>query len=83
MQNFFTNLVARWRILTTSQQSALAVGVVLLLVITGVAINLATTTHFTQLYGNLSEEDASNVIRRLKELKIDYKVVGNNIEVPQ
>ena len=81
--NFFAQLVERWRTLTGSQQSALAIGVLILLVIAGVAVNLATTPHYAQLYGNLSDADAANVISRLKELKVDYRLTGNNIEVPQ
>ena len=80
---FFPQLAEHWRALTPSQKSSLGVAVILLLVIAVVSANFASAPHYAQLYGNLTDEDAGSVVKRLKELKVDYRLTGNTIEVPQ
>lgn len=72
-----------WHNLTLSQKVALAVGAVLLLVVVSVTVSTASAPKYVQLYGNMTGEDASAVVEKLKEQKVKYRLTheGSSIEV--
>ena len=83
--NFLANLVSIFNKLTLQQKAligGIAVVSVLFLIFTMMFLNEPT---YSQLYSNLSEEEANKVIQYLKEQKVQYKLEDNGkaIRVPQ
>ena len=54
------------------------------LIIMGVVVSLATRTSYAALYSGLKEEDAAQIVGKLKEQKVEYRLAGGGgtIEVP-
>ncbi len=69
--------------LSTPQK--IAFSVIILLVVASLAgiIFWANTPEYGILYSNLSPDDAGEVIQKLKDMKIPYKVSGSIIKIPE
>ena len=77
MQDFY-------RSLGTASRFGLAAGLLVLLVLTGVALWWAMTPSYQLLFGNLRESDAAEISQSLTEWKVpyDYTEDGSGIRVP-
>jgi len=77
MSQLFEQIIAIFRSLPASRK--VLMGSVLLMVVAGLSIMFlwANKTDFQSVYTNLSPEDASQIVERLKEQKIPYQLVGN------
>ncbi len=69
--------------LSTTQK--IAFSAIILLVVASLAgiIFWANTPEYGILYSNLSPDDAGEVIQKLKDMKIPYKVSGSIIKIPE
>ncbi len=79
------SLGQRWSQLNVQQKAAIIFTGIILAVGIAAAVQVAGTPKYTQLYGNLTNEDASAVVQKLKDLKIKYRLAdgGSTIEVPE
>ena len=73
------NLVKSWPL---KKKIALAAIVVLSMVIMAGIMLWSNKIDYQVLYSNLTQEDAGQVINKLKEMKVPYTVEGNAIYVP-
>ncbi|MHB9130791.1 MAG: flagellar basal-body MS-ring/collar protein FliF [Armatimonadota bacterium] len=82
--NSFSRITQLIRDLSTNQKTALGIGALVLIVAVTIAVSFANTPHYALLYGNLTEEDASTVVEKLKSMKVEYHLLdkGTRIEVP-
>ena len=70
-----------WRTATTSQKMALAAFVMAGLVIIGVIATVATRPSYAPLYSGLSQDDAAQIVGKLREQKVDYRLAGGGSAV--
>ncbi|MHB9025442.1 MAG: flagellar basal-body MS-ring/collar protein FliF [Armatimonadota bacterium] len=80
--NAFAIIVQIWNNLTPSQKTSLGVAVLLLGIVVAVISTFAGMPHYSQIYGNMTETDASNVVSKLKEMKVPYRLSGNTVLIP-
>jgi len=89
VRNFFLQLYNQVRdiIQRLSTQQKIIIGFSSLIIVAGLIILLVLTSRpiFTPLFSNLSSEDASAVVNKLKELKVDYRLAtgGSTVLVPK
>lgn len=72
-----------WRNLTGSQKTAFIIAVVLVGALVTIAVSLANATNYAPLYTTLSDTDKAIVVDKLKAAKIDYRLTGSTVEIPQ
>ncbi len=77
-----TNIAERLKLMSPKQKFALIVSVTLSLTAIILFITWINRADYQVLYSNLSEEDSSQIIQRLKELKVPYRVTPGGIMVP-
>ncbi len=83
MKNFIVSIAERFKDLTPTQKIALGVVVSLLVSVAAVSIMWIRSPEYGLLYSNLSPDDTAQVIRKLKEMKVPYKLKeGGRIYVP-
>jgi flagellar M-ring protein FliF len=77
-------LAAAWAKLNGVQKATATMMGVLALVGLAVALSLATRPQYSVLFSNLSANDASAIVDKLKEQKVEYRVAagGTAVEVP-
>ncbi len=83
MPNFLNQIRELFKNLSTSQKIFF---VAVILIVFGGLVGLimwANTPEYAVLYSNVSDEDASLIIQKLKDMKVKYKLSGNVIKVPQ
>ncbi len=83
MPNILTQIRSLFSNLSTSQKIFF---VAVVLIVFGGLVGLvmwANTPEYAVLYSNISDEDASLIIQKLKDMKVKYKLSGNVIKVPQ
>lgn len=78
------SLAQRWSMLNVQQKAAIIFTGIVLAVGIAVAVQVAGAPKYTQLYGNLTREDAAAVVQKLKDLKVKYRIAdgGATVEVP-
>jgi len=79
-----TSVIGRaWRTAAPSQRLGLGAFVLICVGLLALSAALARRPHFSVLYANLQQEDAAEVVKRLRELKVAYRVSpGGTIEAP-
>ncbi|HOF89545.1 MAG TPA: flagellar basal-body MS-ring/collar protein FliF, partial [Armatimonadota bacterium] len=79
-----SSLGQRWAQLNTQHKAVVIATAVIIAVAVAVAVSVAGAPRYVQLYGNLTAEDAAQVVRKLKEQKIKHRLSngGTTIEVP-
>ncbi len=83
MKQFVTSLLDRIKELTLTQKIALGVAISLLISVAVVSMMWISSPEYALLYSNLSPEDTAQVIKKLKEMRIPYKLKeGGRIYVP-
>ncbi len=83
MPNILTQIRNLFSNLSTSQKIFF---VTVVLIVFGGLVGLvmwANTPEYAVLYSNISDEDASLIMQKLKDMKVKYKLSGNVIRVPQ
>ncbi len=83
MPNILTQMRDIFKNLSTSQRIFFVS--VILIVFAGLIglIMWANTPQYAVLFSNLSDEDASLIIQKLKDMKVKYRLSGNVIKVPE
>lgn len=83
LQDFFKGLLEKWKALSNGKKiaiSSLVIGIIVILIYVGIS---ASKPKYSVLFSELDPKDSGNVVEILKEEKIDYKIDGNSILVPQ
>lgn len=83
LQEVFKGLLGKWKALSKGKKmaiSSLIIGIIVILIYVGVS---ASKPKYSVLFSELDPKDSGNVVEILKEKKVDYKVDGNTILVPQ
>lgn len=72
-----------WRESTPSQRLGLGAFALICLGLLALTATLARRPHFGVLYASLQQEDAAEVVKRLRDMKVPYRVTaGGTIEAP-
>jgi len=72
-----------WRDSTPAQRLGLGAFALICIGLLALTAALARRPHFAVLYANLQQEDAAEVVKRLREMKVAYRVTGSGtIEAP-
>ena len=81
---FFSQLWKAFKALTPSKKLSIIIVAAVSLISIGMFISFVNQDEYRALFSNLSAEDTENIIARLKEKGISYKVgsAGDSILVP-
>jgi len=72
-----------WRSAAPGQRLGLGAFALICLGLLALVATLARRPHYGVLYGSLQQEDAAQVVQRLRDLKVPYRVgPGGTVEVP-
>ena len=79
----FQNPGRLWQSATPSQRLGIAAFALICVGLLALAATIGRRPHFAVLYANLQQEDAAEVVKRLRDLKAPYQVTGSGtIEAP-
>jgi flagellar M-ring protein FliF len=79
----FPNAGRLWQSATPSQRLGVAAFALICIGLLALAAAIGRRPHFAVLYANLQQEDAAEVVKRLRDLKAPYQVTGSGtIEAP-
>ncbi|CAM2806450.1 flagellar basal-body MS-ring/collar protein FliF [Hathewaya histolytica] len=83
LQDIFIRLLERWKMLSKGKKiaiSSLVIGTITILIYIGIS---ASKPKYSVLFSDLDPKDSGNVVEILKEKKVNYKVQGSSILVPE
>src|SRR5574340_645537 len=81
---FFAKLMSSFSSLTPARKLSLLVAAVLTMASIGLLVYWTGQVEYRLLFSNLSSDDAGNIVAKLQEKKIPYKLspAGDSISVP-
>jgi len=79
VQNMKSQLNRMMEKLSTSQKITISISVIAAIAIISTVFMWATKTDYSILYANLTQEDAAQVMNKLQEMSVDYKIQDGNI----
>jgi len=79
VQNMKSELTRMMDKLSTSQKITISISVIAAIAIISTVFMWATKTDYSILYANLTQEDAAQVMNKLQEMSVDYKIQDGNI----
>lgn len=79
VQNMKSQLTRMMDKLSTSQKITISISVIAAIAIISTVFIWATKTDYSMLYANLTQEDAAQVMNKLQEMSVEYKIQDGNI----
>jgi flagellar M-ring protein FliF len=78
------SLMNFWQTASAGNRIAIGIFVLAAIVLTGIVIRVSTQPDFAPLYSNLRQEDAAQIVAKLDDAKIAYRLSsgGATVEVP-
>jgi flagellar M-ring protein FliF len=85
MATLFRPIIDLWQRLTLGQRAGLVLALGVVIAIAAGAVTYTTRPVYTPLYSGLSGKDASQILDKLREKKVQFEVTsdGGTIKVPQ
>lgn len=83
-KNILLNLIEHWGALSSQQKTAFTFSILILGVLIGLVVMMASTPKYSQVFSNLSPADSNAIVTKLKEMKVNYRLTngGSTVEVP-
>ncbi len=83
-KNILASIIENWGGLSAQQKTAFAFSILILAILIGIVVMMASTPKYAQVFSNLSPADSNAIVTKLKEMKVNYRLTngGSTIEVP-